>query len=187
MSRVTSRGVHADRAHGANGAGGAGTCRWRTLVVALLLTATYVTVPASLVAQSGEVVIAQNDSLETRTREVASQLRCPVCQGNSIQDSPSELAQEMKGVVRDQLAAGKSPDEVRQYFVDKYGEWILLEPKASGFNLVVYLLPLVGVLVGGVIIWRAVRKWTTAPASSESDASESVPLEPGTIDRGHTP
>lgn len=111
-------------------------------------------------AVAQEAVTSRNLTLEERTRMVASELRCPVCQGNSIQDSPSELAQEMKGVVRDQLAAGKTPDEVKQYFIDKYGEWILLEPKASGFNLVVYLLPVVGVLIGGVIIWRSVRRWT---------------------------
>ena len=61
-------------------------------------------------------------ALEKRTSEVASALRCPVCQGLSIQDSPSELAQQMRSLVRDQLAAGKSPEEVRRYFISKYGE-----------------------------------------------------------------
>lgn len=101
--------------------------------------------------------------LEARTREVAAQLRCPVCQGNSIQDSPSELALEMKGVVREQLQSGKTPEEVKRYFVDKYGEWILLEPKAEGFNLLVYLLPVLGIALGVLVIWRAVRKWTAPP------------------------
>lgn len=110
--------------------------------------------------QERSAPVSNDPVLEERTRQVAAELRCPVCQGNSIQDSPSELAQEMKGVVRDQLASGKSPEEVKAYFVAKYGEWILLEPKASGFNLVVYLLPLVMVLAGGFVIWRAVRKWT---------------------------
>jgi cytochrome c-type biogenesis protein CcmH len=108
--------------------------------------------------------------LEARTREVAAQLRCPVCQGNSIQDSPSELALEMKGVVREQLQSGKSPDEVKRYFVDKYGEWILLEPKAEGFNLLVYLLPVLGIAVGVLVIWRAVKKWTL-PADAAGGAS----------------
>ena len=95
--------------------------------------------------------VSNDPVLEEKTRQVASELRCPVCQGNSIQDSPSELAQEMKGVVRDQLASGKSPEEVKAYFVTKYGEWILLEPKASGFNLVAYLLPVVMVVVGSAL------------------------------------
>jgi cytochrome c-type biogenesis protein CcmH len=114
--------------------------------------------------------VSNDPALEEKTRLVASQLRCPVCQGNSIQDSPSELAQEMKGVVRDQLASGKTPDEVKQYFIQKYGEWILLEPKASGFNLVVYLLPIVMIGGGALVIWRAVKKWTTPAASVDGGA-----------------
>lgn len=122
--------------------------------------------PATVAApgQERSAPVSNDPVLEEKTRLVASELRCPVCQGNSIQDSPSELAQEMKGVVRDQLASGKSPEEVKAYFIAKYGEWILLEPKASGFNLVVYLLPLVLVLVGGFVIWRAVKKWTVPAA-----------------------
>ncbi len=123
--------------------------------------------PPAATLQERSAPVSNDPVLEERTRQVAAELRCPVCQGNSIQDSPSELAQEMKGVVRDQLASGKSPEEVKAYFVQKYGEWILLEPKASGFNLVVYLLPLVMVLAGGFVIWRAVRKWT-APEGAPS-------------------
>ena len=102
------------------------------------------------------------------TTRLASELRCPVCQGNSIQDSPSELAQQMRDVIRDQLRSGKTPEEVRAYFVDKYGEWILLAPRAEGLNLIVYLVPVVAVLLGGLIVWRTVRKWTAAapPASA---------------------
>src|SRR5258708_19012 len=97
---------------------------------------------------------AQTDSiLEVRTTEIASQLRCPVCQGLSIQDSPSELSQQMRAVVKEQLRAGKTPDEVKAFFVSKYGEWILLEPKPTGFNILVYALPVLLVALGlGVII-----------------------------------
>ena len=144
------------------------------LPVVLLVIALAAPSPARAQEEKG-VVTMGTGTLEERTRDVASELRCPVCQGNSIQDSPSELAQEMKGVVRDQLAAGRTPEEVKQYFIDKYGEWILLEPKASGFNLVVYLLPIVGVLGGGLLIWRAVRKWTTVPATDDAASSGSQP------------
>jgi cytochrome c-type biogenesis protein CcmH len=100
----------------------------------------------------------QETELDRRTREVASKLRCPVCQGLSINDSPAELAIEMKGLVREQLAAGKSPNEVRSYFIAKYGEWVLLEPDPHGFNLLVYALPVLGVLGGGLFIWSFVRR-----------------------------
>ncbi|HEY3287164.1 MAG TPA: cytochrome c-type biogenesis protein [Gemmatimonadaceae bacterium] len=114
----------------------------------------------------------KNDkSLEAATKSVASELRCPVCQGVSIQDSPSELAQQMRTVVKEQLAAGKSSDQVKDYFISKYGEWILLEPKASGFNLLVYLLPAFLVLGGAVFLVFLVKKWTSAaPAAAAPSA-----------------
>jgi cytochrome c-type biogenesis protein CcmH len=106
---------------------------------------------------------ADDSVLEARTAQVASQLRCPVCQGLSIQDSPSELSQQMRAVVKAQLRAGKTPDEVKAYFISKYGEWILLEPKPHGFNILVYAMPVLLVLVGLGVIFFAVRKWTRPP------------------------
>jgi cytochrome c-type biogenesis protein CcmH len=96
-------------------------------------------------------VTARDSALDRLARDVSSGLRCPVCQGLSIQDSPADLAVEMKHLVREQLAAGKTPDEVRQYFIEKYGEWVLLSPEPSGFNLLVYLLP-VGLIIGGAVV-----------------------------------
>lgn len=104
-----------------------------------------------------------DSALDAMTRALSSELRCPVCQGLSLADSPSELALEMRDVIKDQLRAGKSPEQVRQYFIGKYGEWILLEPQPHGLNLIVYILPVLAVAVGLLVIWRAVRKWTTPP------------------------
>ena len=122
---------------------------------------------------------SRDSVLEAKVRELSSELRCPVCQGLSLQDSPSELSQEMRDLVREQLESGKSPDEVKAYFVEKYGEWILLEPKARGFNLVVYLLPAVAVLGGGAMLLLALRKWTgpipdaaTEPTPDDVEAEE---------------
>ena len=113
---------------------------------------------------SGALQQPPSDSvLEARTSAVAAQLRCPVCQGLSIQDSPSELSQQMRAVVKDQLREGKTPEEVKAYFISKYGEWILLEPKAKGFNVLVYAMPILLVAVGLGVIAVAVRKWTRAP------------------------
>jgi cytochrome c-type biogenesis protein CcmH len=137
------------------------------LVIVMLLS---VSGCASAQVDSGRAVplsSADSIALEAATTALASELRCPVCQGNSIQDSPSELAQQMRSVVRDQLRSGKTPDEVRAYFVDKYGEWILLAPKAEGFNLVVYLIPFVAIIIGALIVWRTVKRWT----ASQPDAT----------------
>lgn len=122
---------------------------------------------------------AYSAELERRTSELAAELRCPVCQGVSVEDSPTELARQMRAVVREQLAAGRTPDEVRQYFVDKYGEWILLEPKASGFNLVVYILPWLALLAGLALILFTVRRWTRA---ASADAAPETPASASAID-----
>jgi len=66
----------------------------------------------------------------------------------------------MRAVVRDQLRAGKTPDEVRAYFVSRYGEWILLQPKMTGLNILLYVLPVVLVVGGLILIVILVRKWT---------------------------
>ncbi|MGQ0764443.1 MAG: cytochrome c-type biogenesis protein [Gemmatimonadota bacterium] len=142
--------------------------RWYSRAL-LLVALTSAAAPGQSGGRPGSVGGSQpidSAALERRTREVASQLRCPVCQGLSINDSPSELALEMKALVRDQLAAGKSPDQVRGYFIEKYGEWVLLEPAPRGVNLFVYLLPVLAVAAGGMIIWRAVRRWTAAPGGA---------------------
>ncbi|OLD39439.1 MAG: hypothetical protein AUI57_03260 [Candidatus Rokubacteria bacterium 13_1_40CM_2_68_8] len=81
--------------------------------------------------------------------EVAAQLRCVVCQNLSVADSPSEMASQME-----------RPAEVRQYFVDRYGEWILLSPPRRGFNLLVWLFPLAAVVVGLATVTLLVRRWT---------------------------
>ena len=107
---------------------------------------------------------AAESTLDARTRDVASQLRCPVCQGLSLEDSPSELSQQMRTVVREQLAAGRTPDQVKAYFVARYGEWILMTPAAHGFNWVVYLLPLLLLGVGGCVLVVALRRWTRTPS-----------------------
>lgn len=126
-------------------------------------------IPASVVPVPASTA-ATDSLLEAVTRQLSGELRCPVCQGLSIGDSPSELALEMRGVIRDQVVAGKSPEEVRQYFLDKYGEWILLEPKAEGFNLVVYALPILALLGGAFVVWRNVRRWTAAGRADDAGA-----------------
>ena len=78
-----------------------------------------------------------DQALEDRVRAISSGLRCVVCQNLSVADSPAEMAVQMRGIVREQLKAGKTPDEIRSYFVSKYGEWVLLAPTPQGFSLTV--------------------------------------------------
>jgi cytochrome c-type biogenesis protein CcmH len=97
---------------------------------------------------------------DPRLYEVAAELRCVVCQNLSVADSPSEMAQQMRVIIRERLAAGESPAQITQYFVDKYGEWILLSPRRSGFNLLVWGFPIVAIAVGLIVFALVLHRWT---------------------------
>jgi cytochrome c-type biogenesis protein CcmH len=104
---------------------------------------------------------------EARAAKLASELQCPVCQGQSIAASPSPMARQMKDLIRSQVAEGYTDQQVREYFMSKYGEWVLLNPKPEGFNLLVYILPVVGLLGGGAFVFTRVRRWSAhAPATA---------------------
>ncbi|HUM17688.1 MAG TPA: cytochrome c-type biogenesis protein [Candidatus Nitrosotalea sp.] len=110
---------------------------------------------------------------EDTVHDVAAQLRCVVCQSLSVADSPSETAHEMKDIIRERLAAGESPEQVRAYFVEKYGNWILLSPPRQGFNLLVWVVPFAGLGLGLVLVLIVVRRWSRRPA-----APQAPPLDP---------
>jgi len=105
---------------------------------------------------------------ETTVHDVAAQLRCVVCQNLSVADSPSEMASQMRAIIRERLAAGESPADVQRYFVDRYGEWILLSPPRRGFNLLVWLLPLVAVVVGLAVTAALVWRWSHRPRAGRA-------------------
>ncbi|NIP58035.1 MAG: cytochrome c-type biogenesis protein CcmH [Gemmatimonadetes bacterium] len=113
--------------------------------------------------------------LDSLTTAIARRLRCPVCRQLSVEDSPSELAREVKGVIRSRLERGETEAEVVAYFVSKYGEWILLEPPKKGFNLLVWLVPVLGLLVGGGALGLAFRRWLRAGATAEPGAGAADP------------
>ena len=86
--------------------------------------------------------------------------------------SPSELAQEMRALVKEQLEQGKSPEEIRKFFVSKYGDWVLLAPPAKGFGLLLWLLPAIGAVLGVLLVIIAMRRWV---GRSKTDATAAAP------------
>lgn len=111
-------------------------------------------------------------SIDDRARAVEAQLRCPTCQGLSIADSPATSAAQMRALVREQLGAGASDQDVRSFFVARYGRWILLDPPASGPDLVLWLAP-AAIVAGGALLVvrrarlrqsvRTARRWSAGP------------------------
>ncbi len=96
-------------------------------------------------------------ALDRATEEVSALMRCPVCQGLSVADSPATSAVDLKAEVRRQLALGYTEEQVIASFERSYGEFIRLEPKAEGFNWLVWLAPLVAFLAGAAVVYRRVR------------------------------
>jgi cytochrome c-type biogenesis protein CcmH len=112
----------------------------------------------------------QGDELARQTQEIASRLRCPVCQGLSVADSPSEMAVNMKTEVRDMLARGHTREQIEAHFVRSYGEFVLLAPKFEGVNALVWILPIAALLVGALAVRMKLRKLAAAPRLKNNDA-----------------
>lgn len=92
------------------------------------------------------------ESLDDRVNEVSHSLMCPVCQGQSVAESNSNLAHDMRQIIRKKLQEGESREEIIAYFVNRYGETILASPPAKGVNWLLWILPGLAVVIGGVAI-----------------------------------
>ncbi len=125
------------------------------------------------------LVSPSKQTLDQRVHDVASQLKCLVCQGESVADSPATLSLQMRGVIRQQLQSGKSEQEVIQYFVSRYGDRILLSPPWQGLTLLVWLVP-IALMVGGILLLFVVlRSWQSHSDKEPDDAdrAESVNID----------
>jgi cytochrome c-type biogenesis protein CcmH len=114
----------------------------------------------------------QGTELDRQTTEIAGQLRCPVCQGLSVGDSPSAMAMNMKEQVRELIARGYTRDQILAYFEQSYGEFVLLKPKFRGVNSLVWLLPILVLVIGAVLVGTKMRKLelpvATAPPTDDA-------------------
>jgi cytochrome c-type biogenesis protein CcmH len=111
---------------------------------------------------------------DEQVQAIAGQLRCVVCQNLSVADSPSEMARQMRDLIRERLAAGDRPEQVMAYFVQRYGEWVLLAPPARGLNLLLWLAPFAAVGGGLVLVLTLTRRWRHRPATPEPAAAPAV-------------
>ncbi|HLJ74506.1 MAG TPA: cytochrome c-type biogenesis protein [Thermoanaerobaculia bacterium] len=104
-------------------------------------------------------------ALDQRTQEVASLLRCPVCQGMSVADSPSTVAQDMKHQVRDMLGKGYTQEQILAFFEQSYGQFVLEKPR----NPWVWVLPIVILIIGAIVVVTTAKKLTRDPGPGTRD------------------
>lgn len=115
---------------------------------------------------------------EARAREIFREVRCLVCQNESIDDSEAELAQDLRAIVRQQVAAGRSDAQIRDFLVARYGEFVLLKPPFSTGNAALWIAPFVVALAGALLLlgmWR--RKAAPEGLSPEEQARLDALLE----------
>lgn len=115
-------------------------------------------------------------ALEARAREISQNLRCPVCQGENIDDSNATISRDLRLLVRERLVAGDSNDQVIDFIVDRYGEFVLFEPRATGANWLLWLAGPAMLLAGGAMAAAFIRSRRSAPAAEALTPEEEARL-----------
>jgi len=134
----------------------------------------------------------KDPALEARARTISEGLRCLVCQNESIDDSDADLAHEIRVLVRQRLTAGDTDDQVRQFLVDRYGEFVLLKPVLAPHTLVLWLAAPTLLILGGIVIFVAVRRrrapeLAMAPTVDEQAVLQSLEENGGGAESGLNP
>lgn len=124
-------------------------------LVAILTFCVWFALPA-LAVQPDEMLA--DAELEARAREISADLRCLVCQNQSIDDSDAPLARDLRVLVRERLLAGDSNAEAVAYIVDRYGDYVLLKPPFNAATLLLWIAPLAALVLGGMIVVLVMRR-----------------------------
>jgi cytochrome c-type biogenesis protein CcmH len=138
-----------------------------------LLALAFLALPLSAHAVRPDEVL-QDQALEERARGLSALLRCMVCQNQSIDDSDAELARDLRLLVRERLVAGDTDEQVIDYLVSRYGEFVLLKPRFSTGTLMLWITPLAVLLIGGAGFFAYARRRApdSRPAVALSDAEK---------------
>jgi cytochrome c-type biogenesis protein CcmH len=133
------------------------------IAIGLLLFAflLIVTAPAAIAPTRPSV-----SNLDDETMRVAQSLYCPVCPGVPLDVCDTQACQQWRALIREKLGAGETSEQIQQYFVSQYGERVLGAPTPVGFNLTIYIAPLIAVIAGIVILFFAARRWMSKPVES---------------------
>ncbi|AWN41194.1 cytochrome c-type biogenesis protein [Methylobacterium durans] len=136
----------------------------------LLLAAALLAGGAAQAVQPEEVM--KDPAQEARAREISAGLRCLVCQNQSIDDSDAPLARDLRLIVRERIRAGDDNQQVEDFVVRRYGEFVLLRPVLGWHTLLLWLTPLAALLLGALGIWRLARRRALPPPAGLSASEE---------------
>ena len=136
----------------------------------LAIAALFLSHSSALAVNPDEVL--KDPALEARARRISSGLRCLVCQNQSIDISDADLAKDLRVIVRERLTAGDSDGQVLDYVVARYGEFVLLKPRFSAQNLILWGAPFALVLIGGIVMFASNRRRGAAPNPSGLSVEE---------------
>jgi cytochrome c-type biogenesis protein CcmH len=142
------------------------------LIIVLL---TFAAVPCAIAVEPDEVL--SDAALEARARALSRELRCMVCQNQSIDDSEAPLARDLRILVRERLQAGDSDRQVIDFLVARYGEFVLLRPRFSWHTAVLWLGPAAMLLIGGCAVLVLVRRYRTNSAAAANGQQELTAAE----------
>ena len=142
------------------------------LIIVLL---TFAAVPCAIAVEPDEVL--SDAALEARARALSKELRCMVCQNQSIDDSEAPLARDLRILVRERLQAGDSDRQVIDFLVARYGEFVLLRPRFSWHTAVLWLGPAAMLLIGGCAVLVLVRRYRTDSAAAANGQQELTAAE----------
>lgn len=122
---------------------------------ALRAIGTTVTIVAAAIVAVG--LVMGDDGSPDRAQQLAEGLRCPVCTSESVADSNSETALEMRALIDEQITEGRSDEEIIDFFVAAYGDWIITDPPPKGRTLILWVLPVAGLGLGVAVVFSRLR------------------------------
>jgi cytochrome c-type biogenesis protein CcmH len=133
---------------------------WHLALAGLVL----LTIAPAVAVQPDEIL--KDPALEARARALSRELRCMVCQNQSIDDSDAELARDLRVLVRERITTGDNDSQVIDFLVARYGEFVLLKPRLAWHNAVLWMTPVIALIAGIIAIFAAMRRRRTAPPAS---------------------
>ena len=143
----------------------------KQLLAGLVAVTVMMGLPAAYAVQPDEIMA--DPAKELRARDLSRELRCMVCQNQSIDDSEAPLARDLRLLVRERIAAGDSDAQVIDFLVARYGEFVLLKPRVNQHTLLLWLVPPLALLGGGFAMWRYSRR---RPKSGDGTDESAVKL-----------